>query len=120
MPDFHVFEGEIPKNFSDSENLMGFEFVTRQYWTLEVLVGSVRHGPGWPMGPRAGLGYGLGRASNLGISTGSGRARAESSIQITILFYTIKLIIHDKSSFLIHEQRSCKVNQPAFEVQTAE
>ena len=72
------------------------------------------------MGPRAGLGYGLGRASNLGISTGSGRARAESSIQITILFYTIKLIIHDKSSFLIHEQRSCKVNQPAFEVQTAE
>ena len=61
---------------------------------------SVRHGPGWPMGPRAGLGYGLGRASNLGISTGSGRARAESSIQITILFYTIKLIIHDKSSFL--------------------
>ena len=81
---------------------------------------SVRHGPGWPMGPRAGLGYGLGRALNLGISTGSGRARAESSIQITILFYTIKLIIHDKSSFLIHEQRSCKVNQPAFEVQTAE
>ena len=72
------------------------------------------------MGPWAGLGYGLGRASNLGISTGSGRARAESSTQITILFYTIKLIIHDKSSFLIHEQRSCKVNQPAFEVQTAE
>ena len=86
----------------------------------EEMGGSVRHGPGWPMGPWAGLGYGLGRASNLGISTGSGRARAESSIQITILFYTIKLIIHDKSSFLIHEQRSCKVNQPAFEVQTAE
>ena len=72
------------------------------------------------MGPWAGLGYGLGRASNLGISTGPGRARAESSTQITILFYTIKLIIHDKSSFLIHEQRSCKVNQPAFEVQTSE
>ena len=79
-----------------------------------MMISSVRHGPGWPMGPRAGLGYGLGWASNLGISTGSGRARAESSIQITILFYTIKLIIHDKSSFLIHEQRSCKVKQPAF------
>ena len=39
MPDFHVFEGEIPKKFSDSENLMGFEFVTRRYWTLEALVG---------------------------------------------------------------------------------
>ena len=39
MPDFHVFEGEIPKIFSDSEKLMGFEFVTRRYWTLEALVG---------------------------------------------------------------------------------
>ena len=39
MPDFHVFEDEISKNFSDSENLMGLEFVTRRYWTLEALVG---------------------------------------------------------------------------------
>ena len=39
MPDFHVFEGEISKKFSDSQNLMEFEFVTRRYWTLEALVG---------------------------------------------------------------------------------
>ena len=38
VPDFHVFEGEIPEIFSDSENLMGFEFVARPYWTLEALV----------------------------------------------------------------------------------
>ena len=39
MPDFHVFEGEIPKIFSDFVNLMEFELVTRRYWTLEALVG---------------------------------------------------------------------------------
>ena len=39
MADFHVLEGEIPKIFSDSKNLKGFEFVTRLYWTLEALVG---------------------------------------------------------------------------------
>ena len=38
---------------------------------------SVRHGPGWPMGPWAGLGMGLGWAYNLEVSTGSGRAWAD-------------------------------------------
>ena len=42
MPDFHVFECEIPKIVSDSENLMGFEFVARRYWTLEALMGYLK------------------------------------------------------------------------------
>ena len=35
-----------------------------------------------------GLGHGLGWASNFGISTGSGRAWAESSNQFTTFFHT--------------------------------
>ena len=46
--------------------------VTTRDRTLGRVSHSVRHGPGWPMSPLAGLGMGLGRAYNLEISTGSG------------------------------------------------